>query len=97
MLIISPRQNNNLLRIIILSMILGLEKHVIKNPIKFEVPIPCKGKLNFFEVEANLPNTTMIQTESDITTFLNRNKIIKTFDSCELEKKRYSSYGWKRI
>ena len=29
----------------------------------------------------------MIQTESDITTFLNRNKIIKTFDSCELEKK----------
>jgi hypothetical protein len=37
--------------------------------------------------EANLPNTTMIQTESDITTFLNRNKIIKTFDSCELEKK----------
>jgi len=37
--------------------------------------------------EADLPNTTMIQTESDITAFLNRNKIIKTFDSCELEKK----------
>ena len=37
--------------------------------------------------EADLPNTTMIQTESDITAFLNRNKIIKTFDSCEMEKK----------
>jgi len=37
--------------------------------------------------EINLPNTTMIQTESDITAFLNRNKIIKTFDACELEKK----------
>ena len=35
----------------------------------------------------NLPNTMMIHTESDITSFLNRNKIIKTFDACELEKK----------
>ena len=36
---------------------------VIKNPIKFEVPIPCKGKLNFFEVETNLPNTNEIKIE----------------------------------
>jgi len=35
----------------------------------------------------NLPNTMTIHTESDITSFLNRNKIIKTFDACELEKK----------
>ena len=35
----------------------------------------------------NLPNTMMIHTESDITSFLNRNKIITTFDACELEKK----------
>jgi len=35
----------------------------------------------------NLPNVQMIHTESDITAFLNRNKIIKTFDACELEKK----------
>jgi len=35
----------------------------------------------------DLPNTMMIHTESDITSFLNRNKIIKTFDACELEKK----------
>ncbi len=35
----------------------------------------------------NLPNIMMIHTESDITSFLNRNKIIKTFDACELEKK----------
>lgn len=34
----------------------------------------------------NLPNTTMIHTESYITAFLNRKKIIKTFDACELEK-----------
>ncbi len=37
--------------------------------------------------DLNLPNTMMIHTESDITSFLNRNKIIKTFDACELEKK----------
>ena len=37
--------------------------------------------------DMNLPNTQMIHTESDITAFLNRNKIIKTFDACELEKK----------
>ncbi len=37
--------------------------------------------------DMNLPNTQMIHTESDITSFLNRNKIIKTFDACELEKK----------
>jgi hypothetical protein len=34
-----------------------------------------------------LSNIQMIHTESDITAFLNRNKIIKTFDACELEKK----------
>ena len=37
--------------------------------------------------DMNLPNVQMIHTESDITAFLNRNKIIKTFDACELEKK----------
>lgn len=35
----------------------------------------------------NIPNTMMIHTESDITAFLNRKKIIKVFDACELEKK----------
>ncbi len=35
---------------------------------------------------ADLPNTQMIHTESYITAFLNRNKIIKLFDRCELEK-----------
>ena len=37
--------------------------------------------------DMNLPNIQMIHTESDITAFLNRNKIIKTFDACELGKK----------
>ena len=37
--------------------------------------------------DSHLPNKTMIHTESDITSFLNRNKILKVFDSCELEKK----------
>ncbi len=37
--------------------------------------------------DMNLPNIQMIHTESDITAFLNRNKIIKTFDACELEKR----------
>lgn len=37
--------------------------------------------------DMNLTNIQMIHTESDITSFLNRNKIIKTFDACELEKK----------
>ena len=37
--------------------------------------------------DMNLTNVQMIHTESDITSFLNRNKIIKTFDACELEKK----------
>lgn len=37
--------------------------------------------------DMDLPNIQMIHTESDITAFLNRNKIIKTFDACELEKK----------
>ncbi len=36
--------------------------------------------------EYNLPNTMMIHTESDITSFLNRKKIIKVLDDCELEK-----------
>jgi hypothetical protein len=37
--------------------------------------------------DMNLPNKTMLHTESDITAFLNRNKIIKTLDACELDKK----------
>ncbi|MFQ5451528.1 MAG: radical SAM protein [Nitrospinaceae bacterium] len=37
--------------------------------------------------DLNLENVTMIHTESDITAFLNRKKIIKVFDACELEKK----------
>ncbi len=37
--------------------------------------------------DMNLTNVQMIHTESDITSFLNRNKIIKTFDACELERK----------
>ncbi len=36
---------------------------------------------------AGLPNTQMIHTESYISTFLARQKILKTFDACELEKK----------
>lgn len=34
----------------------------------------------------NLPNITMIHTESNITAFLNRKKIVKAFDACGLEK-----------
>tara|TARA_B110000014_G_C20107694_1_gene582827 strand:+ start:102 stop:1319 length:1218 start_codon:yes stop_codon:yes gene_type:complete len=37
--------------------------------------------------DMNLNNIQMIHTESDITSFLNRNKIMKTFDACELDKK----------
>ena len=37
--------------------------------------------------DMNLNNVQMIHTESDITSFLNRNKIMKTFDACELDKK----------
>jgi hypothetical protein len=37
--------------------------------------------------DMNLNNVQMIHTESDITSFLNRKKIIKTFDACELDKK----------
>jgi len=37
--------------------------------------------------DMNLPNKTMLHTESDITAFLNRYKIIKTLDACELDKK----------
>ncbi|MBT5028484.1 MAG: radical SAM protein [Nitrospinaceae bacterium] len=37
--------------------------------------------------DMNLANIQMIHTESDITAFLNRNKIMKTFDACELDKK----------
>jgi hypothetical protein len=37
--------------------------------------------------DMNLKNIQMIHTESDITSFLNRNKIIKTFDACELDKR----------
>ncbi|QPJ65564.1 MAG: radical SAM protein [Candidatus Nitrohelix vancouverensis] len=36
--------------------------------------------------ESDLPNIQMIHTESYITAFLNRKKIAKTLDSCELEK-----------
>jgi len=36
---------------------------------------------------ANLPNTTMIHTESYITAFLSREKILKVFDASEIEKK----------
>ncbi|MEE9258669.1 MAG: radical SAM protein [Nitrospinaceae bacterium] len=35
----------------------------------------------------NLPNRIMIHTESDINAFLHRNKIMKVFDACELDKK----------
>jgi len=35
----------------------------------------------------DLPNIMMLHTESDITSFLNRKKIIKVFDACELDKK----------
>ncbi len=51
-----------------------------------------QGK-KFLPVEAQkiydycLPNASMIHTESDITAFLNRNKILKVFDACELDKK----------
>ncbi len=37
--------------------------------------------------QAELPNTQMIHTESYITAFLNRKRILKAFDACELEKK----------
>ena len=37
--------------------------------------------------DMDLTNVQMIHTESDITSFLNRNKIMKTFDACELDKK----------
>jgi hypothetical protein len=36
---------------------------------------------------AGLPNTQMVHTESYISSFLARQKILKTFDACELEKK----------
>ena len=36
---------------------------------------------------ANLPNTAMIHTESYITAFLSREKILKVFDASEIEKK----------
>ncbi|MCF8720396.1 radical SAM protein [Nitrospina gracilis] len=35
---------------------------------------------------ADLPNTQMLHTEPNISTFLARNKILKTFDASELEK-----------
>ncbi len=37
--------------------------------------------------DMNLPNSQMIHTQSYITAFLNRKKIIKVFDACELDKK----------
>jgi len=37
--------------------------------------------------QADLPNTQMLHTESYISLFLARKKILKTFDACELEKK----------
>ncbi|HJM13897.1 MAG TPA: ASCH domain-containing protein [Candidatus Nitrosopelagicus sp.] len=36
---------------------------ILQNPKQFKVPIPCKGKLKFFEVEANLPNTNEIKID----------------------------------
>ena len=36
---------------------------ILQNPKQLKVPIPCKGKLNFFEVEANLPNTNEIKID----------------------------------
>ncbi|MBI4385128.1 MAG: hypothetical protein HY579_14005 [Nitrospinae bacterium] len=45
--------------------------------------LPSEAKKIYYD---NLPNICMIHTESYITAFLNRNKILKTFDSCELEK-----------
>ena len=37
--------------------------------------------------DADLPNAQMLHTQSYITAFLNRKKIVKVFDACELEKK----------
>lgn len=37
--------------------------------------------------QADLPNVQMLHTESYISLFLARKKILKTFDACELEKK----------
>ncbi len=36
--------------------------------------------------DADYPNMTQLHTESYITAWLNRKKILKTFDACELEK-----------
>jgi predicted transcriptional regulator len=36
---------------------------ILQNPKQLKVPIPCKGKLNFFEVEAKLPNTNEIKID----------------------------------
>ena len=36
---------------------------ILQNPKQLKVPIPCKGKLNFFEIEANLPNTNEIKID----------------------------------
>jgi len=47
--------------------------------------------------DMNLTNVQMIHTESDITSFLNRNKIIKTFDACELEKKKKMAFEMRDL
>ncbi len=46
--------------------------------------LPDEAKKIYYE---NYPNTKMIHTESYISVFLARQKILKTFDACELEKK----------
>ncbi len=46
--------------------------------------LPEEAKKIYFE---DYPNTKMIHTESYISVFLARQKILKTFDACELEKK----------
>ena len=46
--------------------------------------LPDEAKKIYF---ANLPNDQMIHTESYITAFLNRKKIMTVFDACGLEKK----------
>ena len=36
---------------------------ILQNPKQLKVQIPSKGKLNFFEIEANLPNTNEIKID----------------------------------
>jgi predicted transcriptional regulator len=36
---------------------------ILEKPMKLQVPIPCKGKLNFFEIEPDFPNTNEIKID----------------------------------